>query len=84
MSRPTATVIEVSRTADGFAHIRLEPIDGKSPKWFVMRQPPANFDAVVGTVLEISYNEVSINGEPWAKRLPRNSHEIVLIARRKA
>jgi len=83
VSRPTAIITDVNRTATGDAHLRLDVISGKCPTWLMMKRPPKDFDAVAGTTVEVTFSGVYVNGELWAKRLPKNHHEIVLIARRK-
>ncbi len=84
MSRPTAIIEAVNRTTSGDAQLRLDVISGKCPRWLVLRRPPQHFDAIVGTQIEVTFSGVYVNGELWAKRQPKDCHEIVLIARRKA
>lgn len=83
MSKPYATVTAVDRTVTGAAHLRLDVISGRCPKWLMMKRPPQYFEAIVGTTLEITWSAVYVKGELWAKRLPRSPNEIVLIARGK-
>ena len=63
-----AIVDEVRPSIKRGTTLYLTAVCGRPPRWLIMTSPPPNFDAVVGSRLEIKTDIVLVNDQPWARR----------------
>lgn len=79
-----AEITDVCKAVTGnSAMLELEQVSGRCPPRLIVMAPPRNFDACIGTTLQITFDAVYVNDQLWAKRSLKDRAFVQLVARRK-